>query len=72
MALKYTGGGYGGWLPEIPARDLNDDEVKQFGGEAALLKTGLYEKPSAAVSQQPIGKKLTGGAENKADAEKEK
>jgi hypothetical protein len=71
MALKYTGGGYGGGLPGIPARDLNDDEVKQFGGEAALLKTGLYEKQSA-VSHQPTGKKLAGGAENKADAEKEK
>ena len=43
MALKYVG--KGAWIPGIPSRDLNDDEVKQFG-EAYLLKSGLYVKES--------------------------
>lgn len=43
MALKYTGGGF---LPGVPARDLSEDEVKEHGGERALLKSGLYEKES--------------------------
>ncbi len=31
-------------LPDIPARDLTDDEVERLGGEAVLLATGLYER----------------------------
>lgn len=42
--LIYTGGGYGGSLPNIPSRDLTDDEVKRFG-EQMLLDSGLYKKP---------------------------
>lgn len=38
--LKYVGTGS---LAGIPARDLTDDEVKQFG-ETFLLSTGLYAK----------------------------
>lgn len=34
-------------IPGIPARDLTDDEVQRHGGEAELLKTGLWEKPAA-------------------------
>jgi hypothetical protein len=30
----------------IPARDLNDEEVAEFGGEELLLATGLYAKPA--------------------------
>ena len=37
--------GKGAYLPGIPGRDLNDDEVKKFGGEKKLINTGLYEKP---------------------------
>lgn len=70
MALKYTGGGYGGWLPNIPARDLTNDEVRELGGEKALLETGLYERQPAV--SQPSAKMKLGGSENKADAEKEK
>lgn len=43
IALKYIG--KGACLPPIPARDLTAEEVKQFGGEVKLLKTGLYQKP---------------------------
>ena len=44
MGLKYTGGGYGGFVGNVPARDLTDDEVKAHGGEESLLATGLYER----------------------------
>lgn len=42
--LKYTGKGRGDWLPEIPARDLSEEEVERCGGEEYLIGTGLYEK----------------------------
>ena len=42
--LIYTGGGFGGSLPNIPARDLSDEEVMALGGEARLIATGLYAK----------------------------
>ena len=37
--LHYKGGA---WIPGVPARDLTDDEVEQFG-LAMLLASGLYE-----------------------------
>jgi hypothetical protein len=37
-------------LFNIPARDLTDVEVKQFGGEKVLLASGLYEKPKPPKS----------------------
>jgi hypothetical protein len=40
--VKYTGGGFGGSLPGIPARDLNDNEIDQYGGADQLVATGLY------------------------------
>lgn len=40
--LKYIGKGF---IPGIPARDLNDDEVKKYGGVKFLVGTGLFEKP---------------------------
>lgn len=47
--LKYVGDG--SWLPGVPARDLTDEEVKEFG-EEQLLATGLYGK----VNQAPAPK----------------
>lgn len=38
-------------LPNIPGRDLSADEVKQYGGEKALLDTGLYEKSASSKPQ---------------------
>ncbi|MBA4420271.1 MAG: hypothetical protein C0391_03915 [Anaerolinea sp.] len=38
MLLKFVGKS---WIPNIPARDLTDEEVKKFG-EEYLVKTGLY------------------------------
>lgn len=45
--LKYVGNGS---LADIPARDLTDDEVRQFG-EAFLLLTGLYVKVEVKQSK---------------------
>ena len=45
--LKYVGNGS---LADIPARDLTDDEVKQFG-ESFLLSTGLYVKVEVKQSK---------------------
>lgn len=42
--LRYTGGGCGGSLAGIPARDLTDQEVEVLGGEKTLIDTGLYTK----------------------------
>jgi hypothetical protein len=41
--LIYKGGGF---IVKIPARDLTDEEVKEYGGEKALINSGLYEKPA--------------------------
>lgn len=49
-------------LPGIPGRDLNDDEVQQYGGERALIATGYYKRPS-------VTKLAKGASENKALAE---
>jgi hypothetical protein len=37
--MKYIGNG--NFLPDIPARDLTEDEVKKFG-KKKLLDSGLY------------------------------
>lgn len=50
-ALKYTGGGFKGSMQGIPARDLTAEEVKQYGGEKALLETRLYKKAKGGGSQ---------------------
>ena len=42
-SMIYTGGGHGGSLPGLPARDLSADEVERLGGVSYLLSTGLYE-----------------------------
>ena len=39
--LRYIGNGF---LKGVPARDLTDDEAKQYG-EKRLLSSGLYQKP---------------------------
>ena len=37
--LRYTGAGF---VVGIPARDLTDEEIEQYGGVEVLLQTGLY------------------------------
>lgn len=44
MGLRYIGNG--AFVPPYPARDLNDQEVAEYG-EDALLATQLYEKAEA-------------------------
>ena len=43
IRLHYTGGGYGGAIGGIPARDLTEQEVNELGGAQQLIATGLYE-----------------------------
>ena len=45
--LNYVGDGTT-WIQNneiVPPRDLDDEEVERYGGEEALLKSGLYRKP---------------------------
>lgn len=49
--LHYLGGG---WLLDVPARDLTAEEVVWFGSEL-LLKSGLYveiEQPDEPVDEE--------------------
>ena len=39
--LKYVGNGF---LPGVPAKDLTPEQVELYGGEKALLASGLYER----------------------------
>lgn len=46
--LKYIGNGAALVIEQVPARDLTDQEVTEYGGEAVLLASGLYAKPAQA------------------------
>jgi len=52
--LKYIGKGF---IPGIPAKDLNREQVKKYGGVKFLLATGLYAKPKkkSKVVKKTIG-----------------
>jgi hypothetical protein len=41
----------------IPARDLSDEEVDEFGGEDVLVATGLYAKPVKVSKKAAAGLK---------------
>ena len=57
--LRYIGEGF---IPGVPARDLTEEEAKQYGGRLRLLRSGLYRdaRPSRIVKMEP------GPASNKA------
>jgi hypothetical protein len=55
--LKYNGNGF---LAGIPARDLTDDEVREFG-EKELLATGLYSREEKTEEQQIEKKEVKHG-----------
>lgn len=65
--LKYIGDG--SWLPGVPARDLTEDEIKQFGASTeALIKSGLYVKDQPHPQPLPVlsgGKYREGGSATK-------
>lgn len=71
MGLRYTGVGF---LPDVPARDLTDEEADLFGaphgGRAALVRSGAYE---AKLAEQPSKRatKIAGPAEDKSAAPNE-
>ena len=50
LKLKYIGGG--SYVPGIPARDLSESEVKEYGLDG-LLATRLYEEIQSAPVKQP-------------------
>ncbi len=51
----------------IPARDLEESELEQYGGEKFLLKTGLYTKdaPQKSVKAKHSNKMLHLESEDK-------
>lgn len=67
--LIYTGGGFGGSLPLIPSRDLNDDEVTRYGGAAHLIATGLYAKPNKSRETIDLDEKSRAGKTSRAAQE---
>lgn len=48
--MLYTGNG--SFIPDIPARDLTDDEAAAFGAEF-LTNTGLYVSDAPAPDPEP-------------------
>lgn len=52
VGLIYTGRGMGLFIHGVPARDLTEAEVEQYGGERALLKSGIYEKPKKQPAKE--------------------
>lgn len=69
MVLKYTGARQGREdlsVAGIPAHNLSDEEVSEYGGEALILATGLYEKAGEKASKKVTQNKAQKGAkENK-------
>lgn len=53
MTLIYTGSAF---LPGVPARDLDDEEVQLYGGKEALVASGLYEEDKPAKAAEKDGK----------------
>lgn len=48
--LKWNGMGF---MLSVPARDLNEKEVEQYGGKEYLLNSGLYEEPIKEELKRP-------------------
>jgi hypothetical protein len=63
--LRYVGQGF---LPGVPARDLNQAEAVKFG-VSRLVNSGLYVKVRQPASKPSpsTDKALPGGAENKGE-----
>ena len=58
--LKYIGNGF---IPGIPAKDLNREQVKKYGGVKFLLETGLFEKvkPKRKIKVKVVKKTIEEG-----------
>jgi hypothetical protein len=57
--LKYKGGGF---IPDVPARDLTDDEATCFGGASLLVSTGLYDMEQPKVKREASKAEVTDGS----------
>ena len=64
MPLKYDVN-HAHFTVGVPARDLTDEEVEQYGGKDALLGSGNYIDPAAII-------KLPGVSQDEETAESEK
>lgn len=54
IALIYTGGG--AYLPNVPAKDLTDEDIERLGlDEKELLGSGLYKKPAKKTKKKQDG-----------------
>ncbi len=61
MAVKYRYTGAGAFLPELPARDLTDDDLAALTDQQrALLDAHMQLEPAARV-YEPAAKKPSGG-----------
>ncbi len=55
-----------GFIPGIPARDLNKGEAKKYGGAQYLVGTGLYKLGNSQGKPKPSSNKaMTPDTENK-------
>jgi hypothetical protein len=58
--LIYTGGGF---IPDIPARDLTDEDIKATGlTEAQHIATGIYTSPTSVAGTKPDTKPVAAPA----------
>jgi len=62
--MKYSGNG--AFLPGIPARDLTDEEVEQYGLKV-LLKSGLYVEEKIKVIKDKMSARSTKHGSNTID-----
>ena len=52
VVLRFVGEP-GQWLPAVPARDITDDDVHEFGLDlAALRDSGLYVTPGTKAAEE--------------------
>jgi hypothetical protein len=65
--IKKTLLGYIGndFIPGIPARDLTEEEVEEYGGEEYLVKTGLYKKMDEEKGGRSINKRAASPQQKK-------
>ena len=51
--LRYTGGGF---IPDVPARDLTEEEAERFGGAEQLARSGCYMPEPGDRGQESEGR----------------
>lgn len=59
--LKYVGNG---WMHNVPARDLSDEEVIRYGGLKFLLSTGIYQEVKSMQEKNEVNHGYQGTKKN--------